>query len=80
MISYSARVALFGSLAIFLWTGSNASAQDKRPVGPARRRPNRRWPPRLARVSYRSKSRRGGCKSWWLLMTQMRVRQEADKE
>jgi hypothetical protein len=31
--------------------------------------PARRWPPRFARVGYRSKSRRGGCKSWWLLMT-----------
>ena len=32
--------------------------------------PVRRSPPRLARVGYLSKSRRGGCKSWWLLMTQ----------
>ena len=33
--------------------------------------PARRSPPRLARVSYRSKSRRCGCKIWWLLMTLM---------
>ena len=32
-------------------------------------RPNRLSPPRLARVSYRSESRRGGCKSWRLFMT-----------
>jgi hypothetical protein len=31
--------------------------------------PARRSPLRLARVGYRSKSRRGGCKTWWLLMT-----------
>ena len=30
--------------------------------------PAGRSPPRLARVGYRSKSRRGGCKSWGLLM------------
>jgi ribonuclease T2 len=35
MISYSARVALFGSLAIFLWTGT-ASAQDKRQNEPGK--------------------------------------------
>src|ERR1700693_3458587 len=42
-----------------------AAGRGVRFLGSTRRRPNRRWPPRLARVSYRSKSRRGWCKSWW---------------
>jgi ribonuclease T2 len=35
MISYSARVALLGSLAMFLWTGT-ASAQDRSPNEPGK--------------------------------------------
>jgi hypothetical protein len=60
------------------WPESEATAARRggRFLGNTRRRggrrPNRRSPPRLARVSYRSKSRRGGCKSWWLFMTVQR--------
>ena len=52
-----------------------AARRGGRFLGNSRRQgdsPARRSPPRLARVGYRSKSRRGGCKSWWLLMTQSR--------
>jgi ribonuclease T2 len=35
MISYSARVAFFGSLAMLVWTGT-ASAQDRLPNEPAK--------------------------------------------